>query len=59
MEKEGEIKVYGMRWVQLVVFMLISMSNGMLWITYAPITNFVVDYYSLPSAFWVNSSYLF
>jgi MFS family permease len=42
---ETAFKVYGYRWVILLVFMLAAIFNQMLWITFAPITSSAVAYY--------------
>jgi MFS family permease len=40
-------KLYGYRWVVLVVFMLINLIMQTLWITYAPITGLAADFYGV------------
>ncbi len=40
-------KVYGYRWVVLAVFMLITVLNQMLWITFAPITKDAAAFYGV------------
>ena len=40
-------KVYGYRWVVLVVFMFINLTIQMLWITYAPITGLAAKFYNV------------
>ncbi len=44
MEQNG-FKVYGYRWVMLVVFMFIAAMNQLLWITFASITGDAARYY--------------
>jgi MFS family permease len=43
--KEDNFKVYGYRWVMLVVFMFIVAVNQLLWITFASITSDAVQFY--------------
>jgi cyanate permease len=45
--KEDTFKVYGYRWVMLVVFMLIVAVNQLLWITFASITSDAVKFYGV------------
>jgi len=52
MEK-SEFKVYGYRWVMLVVYMFIVAMNQLLWITFAPITSEAVLYYGV-SELWIG-----
>ncbi len=40
-------RVYGYRWVVLLVFMLITAANQLCWITFAPVTNAAVAYYGV------------
>jgi MFS family permease len=40
-----QFKVYGYRWINLVIFMLVVMLNQLLWITFAPITVSAAGYY--------------
>ena len=40
------LKVYGYRWVVLLVFMLIVGMTQLLWITFAPITNIAARFYN-------------
>ena len=48
-----DIKLYGSRYVQLILFCLVSVTNATLWITFAPITDSVETYYGV-GAFGVN-----
>lgn len=43
--KQTVFKVYGYRWIMLLVYMLIVGVNQMLWITFAPITTEATHYY--------------
>jgi MFS family permease len=43
--QQNEIKVYGYRWMMLVIFMLIIAINQMMWITFAPITSDASQFY--------------
>jgi cyanate permease len=45
--KEDTFKVYGYRWVMLVVFMFIVAVNQLLWITFASITSDAVKFYGV------------
>jgi MFS family permease len=47
---EQTYRVYGYRWVVLVVFMLVNLAVQMLWITYAPITGPAADFYGVTDA---------
>lgn len=49
-----EIRLYKARYVQLVLFCLVSVTNATLWITFAPITDSVESYYGV-GAFGVNA----
>lgn len=40
-------KLYGYRWVVLIVFMLINLTMQTLWITYAPITGLAATFYGV------------
>jgi cyanate permease len=42
-----EFKVYSYRWVMLVVYMLATAVNQMMWITFAPITSDAAQYYGV------------
>ncbi|HAH24540.1 MAG TPA: MFS transporter [Prolixibacteraceae bacterium] len=48
-----EFKVYGYRWVMLVVYMFIVTMNQLLWITFAPITSEAALYYGV-SELWIG-----
>ena len=48
MEHSG-IKVYGYRWVVLLVFFIINALMQMQWITFAPITSEAVAFYKVPA----------
>jgi cyanate permease len=45
--KDDSFKVYGYRWVMLVVFMFIVAVNQLLWITFASITTDAVKFYGV------------
>ena len=36
--EQSAYKIYGYRWLILVVFMLVAAFNQLVWITFAPIT---------------------
>ena len=46
--KQDNFKVYGYRWIVLVVFMFIVAITQLLWITFAPITGDAAKYYGVP-----------
>lgn len=46
-QASGQYRVYGYRWVVLVVFMLVNITMQMLWIAYAPITSMASTYYGV------------
>ncbi len=46
--KQDNFKVYGYRWIVLVVFMLIVAVTQLLWITFAPITSDATKFYGVP-----------
>ena len=48
-----EFKIYGYRWVMLVVYMFIVAMNQLLWITFAPITSQAAQYYGV-SELWIG-----
>jgi cyanate permease len=43
----SEFKIYGSRWLMLIVYMLMVAVNQMLWITFAPITGDAMVYYGV------------
>jgi MFS family permease len=45
--KEDNFKVYGYRWIMLVVFMFIVAINQLLWITFASVTTDAVKFYNV------------
>ena len=46
--KQDNFKVYGYRWIVLVVFMFIVAITQLLWITFAPITGDASKFYGVP-----------
>lgn len=46
--ERSTFKVYGYRWITLLVFMAIIAINQLLWITFAPITTAAASYYGVP-----------
>jgi cyanate permease len=42
-----EFKVYGYRWIMLIVYMLVVAVNQLMWITFAPITGDAAIYYGV------------
>jgi cyanate permease len=45
--EQTTIRVYGYRWIVLLVFMAIIFANQLLWITFAPITGPAASYYGV------------
>jgi MFS family permease len=45
--EQDQFKVFGYRWVVLVVFMLVVAVTQLLWITFAPITTVAVKFYGV------------
>ncbi len=45
--EQTDFKVYGYRWVVLLVFMFVVAINQLLWITFAPITSSAATYYGV------------
>jgi cyanate permease len=43
--EQSAYKIYGYRWLILVVFMLVAAFNQLVWITFAPITDAAAAYY--------------
>lgn len=46
--EQTTFRVYGYRWITLLVFMAIIAINQLLWITFAPITTLAASYYGVP-----------
>lgn len=53
-----DIRPVSLRWLQLVIFALSSMTNNIIWITASPISHEVVNIYKLPGIGWVNCTSL-
>jgi MFS family permease len=47
MSDQTRFKVYGYRWVALLVFMAVILVNQLAWITFAPITGVAAAYYGV------------
>jgi hypothetical protein len=45
--------LYKKRWLMLLLFSMLSLTNAVQWITFAPISALVIDYYGI-SSFSVN-----
>jgi sugar phosphate permease len=45
--EQARFKVYGYRWVVLLAFMLVTVVNQLLWITFAPITGNAAKFYGV------------
>ena len=43
--EQSAYKIYGYRWLILVVFMLVAAFNQLVWITFAPVTEAAAEYY--------------
>jgi len=43
----AQFVAYGERWFQLALFCVLSMSNALLWITFAPISNHAQEFYGV------------
>lgn len=46
MNDASDVKVYGYRWVMLLVFMFINVTIQILWICYAPVTHDAMQYFN-------------
>jgi MFS family permease len=46
--EQTSFRVYGYRWIMLLVFMAVVALNQLLWITFAPITTDAARYYGVP-----------
>jgi cyanate permease len=44
---QSEFRIYGRRWIMLVIFMLLISANQLLWITFAPITGDASRFYAV------------
>jgi len=47
LSKSAKSKVYGYRWVVLLVFMFVAAVTQILWITFAPISSYIAGLYSV------------
>ena len=45
----SHVKLYPSRWFQLALFSFVSFSNALCWITFAPISILVENYYGVTS----------
>jgi MFS family permease len=45
--KQDNFKIYGYRWIVLLVFMFVVVVNQLLWITFAPITGDAARFYGV------------
>ena len=45
--EQSNFKVYGRRWIMLIIYMLLIAANQLLWITFAPITTDATTYYGV------------
>ena len=45
--EQTSFKVYGYRWIVLLAFMCVVVTNQFLWITFAPITGSAAAYYGV------------
>ncbi|CAL4106107.1 unnamed protein product, partial [Meganyctiphanes norvegica] len=55
-----EFKVYPIRYVILILFVMYSMSNAFQWIQYSIIANIIVDYYDVKFGMvdWLSMIYM-
>lgn len=53
-DKAEEYKVYSSRWLMLGLFCVLNMSNAVLWVTFAPITDISSDYFGGASTTSIN-----
>ncbi|CAI5455198.1 unnamed protein product [Caenorhabditis angaria] len=57
---ETQLKVYKRRWIVLLTVALLNNTNTITWISYAPVGNFVNNFYGLGSAAsWFSMVYMF
>jgi MFS family permease len=47
MMEQSNFKVYGRRWIMLIIYMMLIAANQLLWITFAPITTDATTYYGV------------
>jgi MFS family permease len=45
--EQSNFKVYGRRWIMLIIYMMLIAANQLLWITFAPITTDATTYYGV------------
>jgi MFS family permease len=45
--EQSNFKVYGRRWIMLIIYMLLVAANQLLWITFAPITGDATTFYGV------------
>jgi hypothetical protein len=44
-DQQQKYKTYSSRWFMLVIFSILSITNAMMWITFAPISDDASDYF--------------
>lgn len=42
---QQQYQVYSTRWLMLIIFSILSITNAMMWITFAPISDDASDYF--------------
>ena len=53
---KSDFKIYGIRWMMLIVYMFMVAVNQLLWITFAPITSAATKYYGVSDLrIWILS----
>jgi hypothetical protein len=50
--EQGNFRVYGYRWIMLAVFMIVVLTNQLMWITFAPITGDAASFKEFPLLCW-------
>lgn len=60
MENACEIKQYKKRWINLLVFVLYAINNGIHWVQFTIINNVISDYYhvSPTTVEWTSGIYM-
>jgi len=53
---ETEFKVYSNRWVILSVFCALEMSNALLWVTFAPISDLAQIYFGGKDSYYGSTT---
>lgn len=58
-DEKYEIKQYNRRWINLFLFAMYAINNGIHWVQYSVINDKVAQYYSIPHAYveWTSGMY--